>query len=307
MWGVSLKPENKSNPEHVRFVIEYSAEKEKKYIPDRLKREAVIGTVTEIDDTHSEFVADMLDSNEIIPWIRSFFGRITDIEFPYTDKIREDIFLLKEYKVRDSNKSFGTINKPSVSKNTHLNTPLFNPIYSSYYLVIKNIIAEYIINNKNPLTNEQITQIVSKTAYIEAPGELYDLINNTSEETTIFSCTSCGISTSINHIPDFPLSTIELRFLATIIREPRITMFLNNQTEEALKKELEDVVPLWETDTVKFFDQNKIVIPFENCVYRSCFQTILQAINSGAYLYLNYGIKKYRYIYTNTHRLLSKR
>ena len=116
MWGVSLKPENKSNLEHVRFVIEYSAEKEKKYIPDRLKREAVIGTVTEIDDTHSEFVADMLDSNEIIPWIRSFFGRITDIEFPYTDKIREDIFLLKEYKVRDSNKSFGTINKPSVSK-----------------------------------------------------------------------------------------------------------------------------------------------------------------------------------------------
>lgn len=59
---------------------------------------------------------------------------------------------------------------------------MFNPIYSSYYLVIKNIIAEYIINNKNPLTNEQITQIVSKTAYIEAPGELYDLINNTSEE-----------------------------------------------------------------------------------------------------------------------------
>lgn len=80
--------------------------------------------------------------------------------------------------------------------------------------------------------------------------------------------------------------------MATIIRDPRITMFLNNQTEEALKKELEDVVPLWETDTVKFFDQNKIVIPFENCVYRSYFQTILQAINSGAYLYLNYGIKK---------------
>ena len=80
IWGVSFKNDNTYDLEHVRFVIEYSPEEEK-YIPSRIRKEAVTGTVSDIDESHIEFFADLIDSKEMIPWIRTFICRITELHF----------------------------------------------------------------------------------------------------------------------------------------------------------------------------------------------------------------------------------
>ena len=301
IWGVSFKMEKTSELEHVRFVIEYPTEKEKSYIPARIKREAVTGAVKELDDCHSEFSADIIDSNEIVPWISSFFGRITELEFPYASRIKEDVSLLAEGKYREEGTETRTKTEPYEQTIETKNTPLFNSLYSTYYLAIRNILETYIANNKQPLSNDTITKLIKESAYIEAPGELSDLIFNKSETTTIFKAIQNKVSSPINHIPDFPLTTIELRFLAAILQDKRVKMFISSEVIDELQKSFKGVTPLWEPDDIKYFDQNKDGDNFDNKDYVILFQTILNAINHKKYIHLIYGRKNNSDIFTPTH------
>ena len=301
MWGVSFKMEKTEELEHVRFVIEYPSEEEKSYIPARIKREAVTGTVKEQDVFHSEFTADIIDSKEIIPWIRSFIGRITELDFPYASRIKEDINLLAEGKYREEEQGSHKTTNSYEQKSEINNTPLFSPLYSTYYFAIRNILETYIRSKKQPLSNEIIAKLIEASAYIEAPGELADLIFNRSETTTIFRESKDGVSSPINHIPDFPLTTIELRFIAAILKDNRIKMFMSPEVIEGLQEALKDVKPLWETDDIKYFDQNKDGDDFDNKNYVILFQTILNAINHKKSIRLIYGRKNISDIFTPTH------
>lgn len=80
MWGVNTQNKSGQRLEHVEFTVRY--EKDEKYIHDRLEREKRCGTVERIDGHTSRFSADVFDASELIPWIRSFICRITDIHFP---------------------------------------------------------------------------------------------------------------------------------------------------------------------------------------------------------------------------------
>ncbi len=302
MWGVSFKMEKSGELEHVHFVIEYPSEKEKRYIPARIKREAITGTVKELDGYHSEFSADIIDSNEMVPWISSFFGRITELDFPYASRIKEDVFLLAEGKYREEKAV--RQDEPAIKykqKKESKNTPLFNPLYSTYYLAIRNILETYITNKKQPLSNETITKLIENSAYIEAPGELRDLIFNKSETKTIFTDSQNGVSSPINHIPDFPLTTIELRFLASIIQDKRVKMFISPELIDELQETLKDVKPLWEPDNIKYFDQNKDGDDFDDKNYIILFQTILNAINHKKFIHLIYGRNNNSDIFTPKH------
>ena len=84
MWGVAYS----SKIEHVEFVLEIK-EKEK-WIYHRLMREKRIGKVEKLDDTHYCFKADVYDSFELVPWIRTFIGRITSMNF--SNRTVENIF-----------------------------------------------------------------------------------------------------------------------------------------------------------------------------------------------------------------------
>lgn len=77
MWEVSTQGGSGGRLEHVEFTIRYSAWEP--HIHQRLEREKRCGTVTKIDDNTSRFSADIFDASEIIPWIRTFICRITEI------------------------------------------------------------------------------------------------------------------------------------------------------------------------------------------------------------------------------------
>ncbi|MDE6742258.1 MAG: WYL domain-containing protein [Lachnospiraceae bacterium] len=79
MWGVNTRNISGQRLEHVEFTVHY--EKDEKHIHDRLEREKRCGTVERIDGYTSRFSADVFDASELVPWIRSFICRITDIHF----------------------------------------------------------------------------------------------------------------------------------------------------------------------------------------------------------------------------------
>ncbi|MBQ7016923.1 MAG: WYL domain-containing protein [Firmicutes bacterium] len=91
MWGVNCK-RNAEELEHVEFVIR--ATEDEFYIVQRLNREKRCGQVEKIDDVHYRYTADVFDSNEMLPWIRTFISRITKISFSnqmVEEKFKADI------------------------------------------------------------------------------------------------------------------------------------------------------------------------------------------------------------------------
>ena len=91
MWGVNCR-NNESRHEHVEFTIR--VEDGEQHIVHRLEREKRIGTVEKIDDKHYRFLADVYDTSELIPWIRTFICRITKLDFSdrtTENRLRRDI------------------------------------------------------------------------------------------------------------------------------------------------------------------------------------------------------------------------
>ena len=76
MWGVGVK-RNKWGDEHLEHVeFTVRVEENEDYIVRRLYREKRIGSVERLDERTYRFSADVYDSGEMIPWIRTFICRI---------------------------------------------------------------------------------------------------------------------------------------------------------------------------------------------------------------------------------------
>lgn len=75
VWGVSSG--GSGIPEHLEMTIYAGAHED--YIVRRLEREKRSGTVSRVDDSHWRFSVDVYDTMELLPWIRTFTGRITDL------------------------------------------------------------------------------------------------------------------------------------------------------------------------------------------------------------------------------------
>ena len=78
MWGVNCKW-NVKRVEHVEFEIRI--EDDEQFIVRRLEREKRCGRVEKIDDNRYRYVAEVFDSTEMLPWIRTFISRITKMNF----------------------------------------------------------------------------------------------------------------------------------------------------------------------------------------------------------------------------------
>ena len=81
MWGVSVN-RNKWDAEHLEHVeFTVKVEDNEEYIVGRLEREKRVGTVEKLDENTYRFSADVYDSSEMVPWIRTFICRIVKMKF----------------------------------------------------------------------------------------------------------------------------------------------------------------------------------------------------------------------------------
>lgn len=73
IWGASR---NAFKPEHIEFTVAF--DKDEEYVFNRLQREKRCGSVRRIDEGTARFWADVYDVGEVLPWMRTFIGRIVD-------------------------------------------------------------------------------------------------------------------------------------------------------------------------------------------------------------------------------------
>ena len=90
MWGVMCGSDARC--ERVELDIYVGAGEE--YIVNRLEREKRCGSIEKIDNTHYRYTAEVYDSNELLPWIRTFISRITRLKCSnraVENRFREDV------------------------------------------------------------------------------------------------------------------------------------------------------------------------------------------------------------------------
>ncbi len=90
LWGVSIG--DGVHTEHLEMLIH--ATEEESFIVERLKREKRNGQVQEISQNQYLFTTDVYDAAEMLPWIRTFTGRILELSCSnpeVTEKFRQDL------------------------------------------------------------------------------------------------------------------------------------------------------------------------------------------------------------------------
>jgi hypothetical protein len=74
LWGVST---GEYELERIELVLKVAAADS--YIVDRLQREKRCGTVTQMSTDLWKFTASVYDAQELLPWLRTFIGRIVSL------------------------------------------------------------------------------------------------------------------------------------------------------------------------------------------------------------------------------------
>lgn len=77
-WGVNFRS-SVQPMEHVSFDVRVA--EDEGFLRQRLEREKRCGTVTQVDAHTWRYTADVFDTFEMLPWIRTFIGRITQLSF----------------------------------------------------------------------------------------------------------------------------------------------------------------------------------------------------------------------------------
>ena len=93
IWGVNIiTVKGKPRLERVEFTVRVLPNEE--HIVQRLRREKRCGTLERISPDTWRFTAEIFDTYEMVPWIRTFICRITSLSFSnkaLEKKFREDI------------------------------------------------------------------------------------------------------------------------------------------------------------------------------------------------------------------------
>ena len=76
LWGVSTGVGH--SLDHLEMTVRVLPGEE--FIIDRLEREKRCGSVAAVDERTYKYVADVYDASEMLPWLRTFIGRVVSLE-----------------------------------------------------------------------------------------------------------------------------------------------------------------------------------------------------------------------------------
>ena len=79
LWGVSFQGTERHHLDTLTMTLHVKEPREL-YIVDRLKREGRGGSVTRMGENTWQYQRESFDCNEMLPWVRTFTGRILSLE-----------------------------------------------------------------------------------------------------------------------------------------------------------------------------------------------------------------------------------
>lgn len=109
LWGVSFQSGSRNHLDKLTMIVNVT-EPAESYIIDRLKREGRGGKITKISESVFKYETEVFDCNEMLPWIRTFIGRIISLKctdqtvvkrFYYDLEIMYQMYQISETCIKD--------------------------------------------------------------------------------------------------------------------------------------------------------------------------------------------------------------
>ena len=310
----------------VKITIAYD-EKNEYYIKNRLLRESRSNTEQIAVSVHPEkglitFGARVSDPQEMRPWIRSLYSRIRNVEGIETENfsLLEDIEkcingmeVLKEEKILPPNRWTGksaTVGRISNGELVREHEAIFNEIFGVYYYIIAEVILCCCSNSdSNKLSNEKINNIVKKVRrwYSSRGGNQTGRLS-LDEITWLFENDAFGKKSKANgkeqiefkyqcdsdtefYKDVLPLTTLEIRWIKTILSDERIVCFFSERQLDFIKvymnTEYPEITPLPVNNLVNF-DKHIPIDSIEKSAEQSLITTLIKAINQKMLVDITY-------------------
>ena len=157
---------------------------------------------------------------------------------------------------------------------------LFSEIYSSYYNAVAKILE---MAAEQTLTGKKLNDAVMEQAFEESLIVIPDALKSGR-----WPLLTKDFRTPLYEKPTMPLTTLQKRWLKTLLLDPRVALF----SPEA--DGLEDVEPLYTPEMVVYFDRYEDGDPYTGQQYIGNFQTILTALREKRSLRIHYHMSKGR-------------
>lgn len=141
---------------------------------------------------------------------------------------------------------------------------LFSEVYGTYYNVIADVLSEAV---SGTLTQERLYEIVQEKAFGESTLTIPANLRNGT-----WLLLTEDLKTPLRHKPTMPLTTLQKRWMKTLLQDPRIRLFGMDDTG------LEDIEPLFPMDAIVYYDRYTDGDPYDNPRYIENFRAVLAAI-----------------------------
>ena len=157
---------------------------------------------------------------------------------------------------------------------------LFSEVYGSYFNAVAAILSKAVSGD---LTKTDIYDIIGDKAFAESTLNIPNTLLSGK-----WPLLTEQMHTPLKHAPSMPLTTLQKRWLKSLLSDPRIRLF------DVSCEGLEDVKPLYEQDDIVYFDQYRDGDPFEDPSYIEHFRTVLTALREHRDLYVRFQSGKGR-------------
>lgn len=141
---------------------------------------------------------------------------------------------------------------------------IFHEIYGSYYQAVAAILKAA---QQGTLTETAMYKLAVSYAFEESGQVIVPALKK-----GLWPLMTKDYRTLLHYEPQRPLTTLEKRWLKTVLQDVRVRLFAPEVPG------LEDVEPLYRQDDLVYFDRYGDGDPFEEAAYQEHFRLILQAI-----------------------------
>lgn len=157
---------------------------------------------------------------------------------------------------------------------------IFNEIYGAYYGTVTKIINAILENGA--IDKKQLQEIITENAFEDSYLEISQAIK---EDRWPFITKE--LTTTLKNKPTLPLTTLQLRWLRSLVDDKRIRLFLDE-----IPYQLWNYEPLFSLSDIEIYDKYDDCDDYENQFYISVFRKILKAIKENSGLKLSITTRK---------------
>lgn len=158
---------------------------------------------------------------------------------------------------------------------------LFTETQNVYYQILYRLLT-----HGAPVTKKDFEEVIATCGFEETSFFLLDCLQ--SNHWQLFTQKDGLFYSKIGSDLQIPLSNLQVRFLKTILEDPRIHLFLQAEEITSLSEKLAGVSPLFSQKDFYYTDQFEQGDSFEQEEYQEIFRRILEAIHTKEYLLLSY-------------------